>query len=87
MTTELRRAAEMALTALELDAYGEPPRHERNAAIDALRAALATQSTPDWWRSGLASTLMREGINKHRAREIAEGYWSAYCELEGGSDE
>ena len=43
--TDLRTAAQQALTALELDAYGEPPRHERNVAIDALRAALATQST------------------------------------------
>lgn len=37
----LREAAEQALYALELDAYGEPPRYERNEAIVALRAALA----------------------------------------------
>ena len=50
--TDLRKAAQQALTALELDAYGEPPRHERNVAIDALRAALATQSThsDECWR-------------------------------------
>jgi hypothetical protein len=24
---------------------------------------------------------MREGVNKHRAREIAVGYWEAYCQI------
>lgn len=31
------------------------------------------------WVAGLTATLIREGINKHRAREIAQGYWEAYC--------
>ena len=31
------------------------------------------------WIDGLVVTLMREGVNKHRAREIAQGYWEAYC--------
>lgn len=31
------------------------------------------------WVVGLTATLIREGINKHRAREIAVGYWEAYC--------
>lgn len=31
------------------------------------------------WVDGLTATLIREGINKHRAREIAQGYWEAYC--------
>ena len=52
-----RAVAEQALTALELDAYGEPPRHERNVAIDALRAALAEPLTDEqisdlWHQSG-----------------------------------
>ena len=59
--------------------------------VAALRAALAQeqaepQCTPAWWRDGLTATLMREGINKHRAREIADGYWQAYCEI-GDSDD
>ena len=37
--------------------------------------------TPAWWMDGLAATLMREGVNKHRAREIAVGYWEAYCQI------
>lgn len=43
--SDLLKAAEQALHALEFDAYGEPPRHERNEAIEALRAALDKQST------------------------------------------
>ena len=54
-----------------------------------LRTALAAEQpkqepeskTPAWWMDGLAATLMREGVNKHRAREIAVGYWEAYCQI------
>ena len=50
-----------------------------------LRAALAApqpeSKTPAWWVDGLTVTLMREGVNKHRAREIAQGYWEAYCQI------
>jgi hypothetical protein len=35
-----RATVQQALEALELDAYGEPPRHERNSAIAAIRKAL-----------------------------------------------
>jgi hypothetical protein len=56
-------------------------------AITALRAALAApqpeSKTPAWWVDGLTATLMREGVNKHRAREIAVGYWEAYCQIPG----
>ena len=54
-----------------------------------LRAALAApqpepeSKTPAWWMDGLTATLMREGVNKHRAREIAVGYWEAYCQIPG----
>lgn len=56
-------------------------------ACDILRAALAAprpepeSKTPAWWVDGLTVTLMREGVNKHRAREIAVGYWEAYCQI------
>ena len=52
-----------------------------------LRAHLAAprpepeSKTPAWWMDGLTVTLMREGVNKHRAREIAQGYWEAYCQI------
>lgn len=38
--TDHRAVMRQALSALELDAYGEPARHERSKAIEALRAAL-----------------------------------------------
>ena len=42
--------------------------------------------TPAWWMDGLTATLMREGVNKHRAREIAKGYWEAYCQIPGNEE-
>ena len=43
--------------------------------------------TPAWWMDGLTATLMREGVNKHRAREIAVGYWEAYCQIPGNEED
>lgn len=60
------------------------------ADFEALRAHLAAEQenkTPAWWRDGLAATLMREGVNKHRAREIAVGYWEAYCQIPGNKED
>ena len=58
-------------------------------AAKALRTHLAAEQpkTPAWWRDGLAATLMREGVNKHRAREIAVGYWEAYCQIPGNKED
>lgn len=83
--TTLREAAEQALEALEYR-DGDGADQWKADVITALRAALekaAPQATPAWWRDGLTATLMREGINKHRAREIADGYWDAYCGIDG----
>ena len=57
--------------------------------IHHLRTALAAEQpkTPAWWRDGLAATLMLEGVNKHRAREIAVGYWEAYCQIPGNKED
>jgi len=44
--SDLRAAAQQALEALELDAYGEPRRPERDAAITALCAALEHPEPP-----------------------------------------
>jgi hypothetical protein len=61
------------------------------AALSALAAALAEpepeSKTPAWWMDGLTVTLMREGVNKHRAREIAIGYWEAYCQIPGNEED
>jgi len=96
--TTLREAAQQALEALEWhyhqghsNTLGGLRLKIDEKALRNLRAALAqeqaeTQRTPAWWRDGLTATLMREGVNKHRAREIADGYWQAYCEVGGNDD-
>jgi hypothetical protein len=62
---------------------------EADTALAALDAALAEpeSKTPAWWMDGLTATLMREGVNKHRAREIAVGYWEAYCQIPGNEED
>ena len=84
-----REVVELALEALEWSWGGEPMGTKELAAITALRTALAAEQpkTPAWWRDGLAATLMREGVNKHRAREIAVGYWEAYCQIPGNKED
>jgi hypothetical protein len=58
------------------------------AALDAALAEPEPESkTPAWWMDGLTVTLMREGVNKHRAREIAIGYWEAYCQIPGNKED
>ena len=86
--TTLREAAQQALEALEKLVVGSEYEEavEAERAMDALRAALAepmepVNKTPAWWMDGLTATLMREGVNKHRAKEIAKGYWEAYCQV------
>ena len=58
-------------------------------AIRTAQSALAAEQpkTPAWCMDGLAATLMREGVNKHRAREIAVGYWEAYCQIPGNKED
>jgi hypothetical protein len=65
---------------------GLEPADNRKAFYAGWEAALAEpvkamNKTPAWWMDGLAATLMREGVNKHRAKEIAKGYWDAYCQV------
>jgi len=83
-----REVVERARKALKpLDYYMTV--YDRYEIADSLFTALAAEptkqepesKTPAWWMDGLAATLMREGVNKHRAREIAVGYWEAYCQI------
>jgi hypothetical protein len=97
----LRRAAEQARSALSgwanhgLWAWPESAlqtcKQNTEEALVALDAALAEpepeSKTPAWWMDGLTATLMREGVNKHRAREIAIGYWEAYCQIPGNEED
>lgn len=85
-----REVVKLALDALHYAA--RPPARDDLYAkeIAILRTALAaepTKKTPAWWMDGLATTLMREGVNKHRAREIAVKYWEAYCQIPGNKED
>ncbi len=45
------------------------------ASIDALKAALAQPAQePSQWRDMIVTSLVREGIDKHRARELADHF-------------
>jgi hypothetical protein len=99
--TDLRQAAQQALEALEeyvnvvvsvndpnewtpkvADA-GSPARK----AITALREALAQpEQEPTQWRDMVVVSLVREGINKHRARELAD-HFAAQRPWQGLTDE
>jgi len=64
--TTLRQAAQQALEALH---------YSKVEAITALREALAQpEQEPTPWRDMVVATLVREGINKHRARELADHF-------------
>jgi len=48
---------------------------EVESAITALREALAQpEQEPAPWRDMVVATLVREGIDKHRARELADHF-------------
>ena len=85
-----REAVEKIHEAWSSEVYPPAASTEWYDIMDALRTALAaepTKKTPAWWMDGLAATLMREGVNKHRAREIAAAYWDAYCQIPGNEEE
>ena len=65
--TTLRQAAQQALEALQ---YGKP-----NKAITILREALEQPvQEPTPWRDMVVVSLVREGIDKHKARELADHF-------------
>lgn len=70
--------------------YGTPPTDDDSItplyAAPPAAAPEPESKTPAWWMDGLTATLMREGVNKHRAREIAQGYWEAYCQIPGNEE-
>ena len=70
-------AIQQALVALgEFGYHGSSPRWER--AVNDLRTALEQPplpvQEPTPWRDMVVVSLVREGINKHRARELADHF-------------
>lgn len=80
--TDLRQAAQQALEALEglwenggVVVWKPDCSNEPRKAITALKAALEQQQAePSQWRDMVVVSLVREGINKHRARELADHF-------------
>jgi len=82
--TDLRAAAQEALEALESSRIfvttREKTKHPEgtewyDSAITALREALEQpEQEPSQWRDMVVVNLVREGINKHRARELADHF-------------
>jgi hypothetical protein len=76
--TDLRQAAQQALEALENLYLTLPPESvlakSLNDRITALKAALEQQAEPVAWRDMVVVTLVREGIDKHKARELADHF-------------
>jgi len=69
-----REVMQQALEALEDERYVSSYTHIV-AAITALKVALAQpEQEPSQWRDMVVVTLVREGINKHKARELADHF-------------
>ena len=79
--TDLRQAAQQALEALENERYVTKYTHIVEA-VTALKAALAQpEQEPTPWRDMVVVTLVREGIDKHKARELADHFAAAQPEF------
>jgi hypothetical protein len=64
---------------LVLDALQDQYSVNRLPAITAIRKALAApQGEPAAWREAVVVNLVREGVNKHRARELADHFSTIY---------
>jgi hypothetical protein len=86
--TTLRQAAQQALEALEIMYIHYTQNRHVNDGITALRTALAQEHAmhelsrlgqeieqePSQWRDMVVVSLVREGIDKHRARELADHF-------------
>jgi len=46
----------------------------RRIEAEALRLKVKIELEPTPWRDMIVATLVREGINKHRARELADHF-------------
>jgi hypothetical protein len=72
--TDLRQAAQQALHELEGIPFYRKYGVRISTAITALKAALEQQAEPSQWRDMVVVSLVREGVNKHKARELADHF-------------
>jgi hypothetical protein len=72
--TDLRQAAQQALHELEGIPFYRKYGVRISTAITALKAALEQQAEPSQWRDMVVVSLVREGIGKHKARELADHF-------------
>ena len=74
-----REVMEQALEALTCcEAMDRNAEQQKTQAITALRTALEQQQAePTPWRDMVVVTLVREGIDKHKARELADHFAAA----------
>jgi len=78
--TDLRKAAQQALefvqrvTAWEGGSSSISGLPDRHGTLTTLRTALEQQAEPSQWRDMVVVSLVREGIGKHKARELADHF-------------
>ena len=69
-----REVMQQALEALEESWHLTPMPDYARHSITALKAALEQQAEPSQWRDMVVVSLVREGVNKHKARELADHF-------------
>jgi hypothetical protein len=72
--TDLRQAAKAVVDRWDTLSWSWSEKTPTAILMAALRAALEQQAEPTPWRDMVVVSLVREGINKHRARELADHF-------------
>jgi hypothetical protein len=73
----MKQLIEDLISAMEYHVEQTRPIHSTTVAIQAAREALKAQPTPvpASWMEMVTANLVREGVNKHKARELAEHFY------------
>ena len=72
--TDLRQAAQAVVNRWDTLSWSWSEKTPTASLMAALRAALEQQAEPTQWRDMVVVNLVREGINKHKARELADHF-------------
>ena len=85
--TDLRQAAQAVLERWDSLSWSWSEKSPTADLMAVLRTALEqTEQEPTPWRDMIVATLVREGINKHKARELAD-HFAAQRPWQGLTDE